>query len=151
MKRILIILITLISLISCQSHIDLGSISLGEQSDEVIQTLKEEGITFSYIDNSEAIGEGKVILLGINWNKVLCKFDNNILVEIAMIKPFSQISDSQIENIKSYLRKYCGPGKTNYDEMMVLYGVNSENKGYIGAIKVNEDEDNFFVSIKKAK
>ena len=151
MKRILIILVSVFSLISCQSHIDLGNIFLGEQSDEVIQILKEEGITFSYIDDSEAIGEGKASLLGINWDKVLCKFENNKLIEIAMIKPFSQISDSQIENIKSHLRKYCGPGKTNYDEMIVLYGVNSENKGYIGAIKVNEVEDNFFVSIKKAK
>lgn len=146
MKRILALALIALLLTGCSKSIDVGMLSLGQNKTQVETTIKESHCNIeSEWGNSMRIGGGNLSLLGITWDSADCKYSDGRLVAVTMLKKLSQTPEFEIQCVKSRLRELCGDGYSR--GLIAVYGTDSDNKGLLGGIKADIDDDLFFAMI----
>ena len=153
MKKIIMMLLLAILATACQKKVDIGAITLGETYDETIQSLEREESRVERKDDGSVIGEGEIYVLDMCFDSAICEFENNKLTKVSLFRKFSTLSDTSIQKFKQQMRTLCGDGYSDTESMVTGYGIEDENNGCIGGIKVawNDYEDCFFVVIRLAK
>lgn len=126
--------------------VDLGVISLGQSKAKVVTAIKEAHCDIeSEWNNSMRISGGNLSLLGITWDSADCKYSDGRLVAVSMLKKLSHTPEFQIQCVKSRLRELCGDGYSR--GLIAAYGTDSDNKGLLGGIKADLNDDLFFAMI----
>lgn len=146
------ILLSIIWLSSCDKKVSLQSnMSLGDNINYVMSVIESDSwLEANQIDDNHYEIIGGQYFINQTWDRVYLAFENDLLQQVIMVKPFYQVSDSQIREIKDFLREKCGDGFSDTERMIAAYGLKSDNNGALGGIKFEPGElgDDFVVVIK---
>lgn len=154
MKKLIAIVMVVLAviMISCQKKIDMGAVSLGSSYAEVVEDLTKEDAQFEEKTDSIVRAYGEIYILDTEFKNIVCEFENDRLQKISVWRKFSSLSDPAIQHFKKQMRELCGDGYSDTEEMVAGYGIENDNNGCIGGIKVvwNDNEDVFFATIRLA-
>ena len=133
------VLLSTILFSSCgEKKINLNSIvSLGDDYEHVKMNLDSDSYyKITQMSDTLIEVEGEPYFINTYWDSATLIFRDNKLHEIRLLRPFSQTSMTQIEELKAFMRENCGEGQSSYDPTIAIYGLQDENKEAKGAIMV---------------